>query len=262
MLCTAKHHTWRAATAAAAGPAADTGSASILFAPNTTEVQGLMLLLAKAAACPPDAVQPRRNSRASFYQYWAASAGAAAAAGHPECLSGGTEACRAQPACYLPLYRRQLVGHASAELAVAAAAAEPGSVDAVLDFTAWQQQASQHRQQGQQAAQQTWQQAQQGEQALQQGEQTQQQGEQQQRFLYPYTIRMNHSEVPPTRMRLNQVGHLPPAAATAVHAAHRPALPCAARTICAPSAGHPSSSHNASARPPTHPPIHPPTHAV
>ena len=120
MLCTAKHHTWRAATAAAAGPAADTGSASILFAPNTTEVQGLMLLLAKAAACPPDAVQPRRNSSASFYQYWAASAGAAAAAGHPECLSGGTEACRAQPACYLPLYRRQLVGHVSAELAVAA----------------------------------------------------------------------------------------------------------------------------------------------
>ena len=96
-----------------------------------------MLLVAKSAACPPDAVAPRRASDASFYRFWAASAAAAAAA-HPECGSSSA-ACRAQPACYLPLLERQLFGYASGQEAAAAAAGAPGTADAVLDFAAWQQ---------------------------------------------------------------------------------------------------------------------------
>lgn len=200
-----------------AGPAvarAD-GAARVAFAPNTTEVQRLMLLLAKAAACPPEAAAPRRNSSTSFYRFWAAGAAEAAAA-HPEC-AGAAAACRAQPTCYLPLFRRQLAGYATGEEAAAAAAAAPGTVDAVLDFTAWQQ--------GRQAP-------------AERSPPGQRPGlEQQQAPLghggqalgpapshaFAYTLRMNHSEVPPTRMRLNQVrlAGCPAAAAAAGFAKRR-----------------------------------------
>lgn len=166
-----------------------------------------MLLVAKAAACPPDAARPRRNSSASFYQFWAAAAGAAAAAGHPECLSGGAAACRAQPACYLPLFERQLVGHSSGEAAAAAAAAQPGTVDAVLDLTAWVQRAEQATQrlrhvapplERQAAGSQLWQlPLSTGGGGLSSAAASP--------SLLRYSIRMNHTDVPPTRMRLNQV---------------------------------------------------------
>lgn len=179
------------------GPAADRpdGAAQVLFVPNTTDVQRLMLLFAKAAACPPDSARLRRNSSTSFYRFWAASS-AAAAVHHPECW-GPAAACRAQPACYLPLFERQLVGLASSAEAEAAAAAQPGTVDAVLDFGAWQA--------GLDAA--RWQL--QGRQEAAEPQQHQQQREGSTRapppLAYAYTLRLNHSQVPPTRMRLNQV---------------------------------------------------------
>ena len=232
-----------------AGPASDApgDAARLLFAPNTTAVTGLMLLLAKAAACPPGgAISAYASSSASFYHFFAASAKAAAAE-HPECASGGADACRAQPACYLPLYQRQLAGHASAEEAAAAAAAQPGTVDALLDFTAWQQ-ALDARQaapgQGrQQAGTPEREPAQRqpprwrlleaapqrpprlaAQRSGQEGDEEEEGGEAWQQALlgreaggqrwwgvgsplvYSYTLRMNHSEVPPTRMLLNQVG--------------------------------------------------------
>lgn len=201
-----------------AGPASTRPdlAARIHFAPNTTAVQQLMLLLAKAAACPPDAVRPRRNSSASFYQYWAAAAGAAASAGHPECLTGGAAACRAQPACYLPLFERQLVGHASGDEAAAAAAAQPGTVDAVLDLTGWAQQARQTPQPAQHAAAAPPQR--QGgvplrppspspanNRGVERGGSTGGPPAGTSPFLFRYSLRMNHTDVPPTRMRLNQV---------------------------------------------------------
>lgn len=200
-----------AATCAGPASARPDGAARVLFAPNSTEVRDLMLLVAKAAACPPDAARPRRSSSTSFYRHWWASAAAAAEA-HPECLAGGAEACRAQPACYLPLFERQLEGHASGEAAEAAAAADPGTVDAVLDFSAWQQAGGSGPQLGG-----AWQEGLQGRQGRQQQQQQQwqQQARQQQQgqgpqlqggaLSFAYTLRMNHSEVPPTRMRLNQV---------------------------------------------------------
>ena len=43
------------------GPAATSGSATLYFAPDSSPtVRGVMLLLAKAAACPPDAAHPHR----------------------------------------------------------------------------------------------------------------------------------------------------------------------------------------------------------
>jgi hypothetical protein len=103
-------------------------------------------------------------------------------------------------------------------------------VDALLDFTTWQQALDAQRglqgQQGTLPAQQQPQQArwrllerpgaeaastQRGQQAGQglhpPGQLSLQQGprEVESRHVYGYTLRMNHSEVPPTRMRLNQV---------------------------------------------------------
>ena len=193
------------------GPASDRpdGAARLLFAPNTSDVQRLMLLVAKAAACPPDAARLRRNSSTSFYRFWAASS-AAAAAQHAECW-GAAAACRAQPACYLPLFERQLFGLASGAEAEEAAAAQPGTVDAVLDFSAWQAGLDAARQRQQEQQQQEGQQEGWPQRADPQ-QQQQQQGQQQATSPHPaaslsfaYTLRLNHSEVPPTRIRLNQV---------------------------------------------------------
>ncbi|KAL4853959.1 ATP-binding cassette sub-family A member 3 [Chlorella vulgaris] len=218
------------------GPASNApdGAAQLLYAPNTTQVTQLMLLLAKRAACPPTSVGPVAGA-SSFYHYFSASAKAAAAA-HPGCATGGTDACQAEPACYLPLFERQLVGYATAADATRAAAENPGTVDALLDFTTWQQALDEQRgQQGQQGSLPAQQQPQQArwrllerpgveaetQQAGQAGQAGQglhpsgqlslQQGprEVESRHVYGYTLRMNHSEVPPTRMRLNQFDLLP-----------------------------------------------------
>lgn len=135
-----------------------------------------MVLVAKGAACPPDSARTRRGTAMSWFRFWAASA-AAAAAQHPEC-GASADACRATPACYLPAFERQMAGFASGDEAQAAAAAAPGTVDAVLDFSAWQQ--------GQ------------GQRAVDGGPSGSSP------HAYTYTLRMNHSEVPPTRIRLNQ----------------------------------------------------------
>jgi hypothetical protein len=216
-----------------AGPAAAAidNAARLLFAPNTSDVSRLMLLLAKAAACPPDAARPRRSSSSSFFHFFAASAKAAAAA-HPECAASSA-ACQAQPACYLPLFQAQLQGHASGEEAEAAALAAPGTADAVLDFSAWQAalDAARHavpavstagpdqRSRGTPGAQRPVQQ-QRGRRALEPaaGDEALRAaglggwgdalgfGQPASSLSYSYTLRLNHSEVPPTRMRLNQVG--------------------------------------------------------
>lgn len=212
------------------GPASDRpdSSARILFSPNTTAVRQLMLLFAKASACPPDAARPRRNSSASFYQYWAASAGAAGAAGHPECVSGSAAACRAQPACYLPLFERQLSGHASSAGAAAEASALPGTVDATLDFSGWaaawekaegKQSQEPERQQGIDSGQTS------GTADSSHGSSgsnsgggvggsgvggiSSGRGSRGSPLQFKYVIRMNHTDVPPTRMRLNQFDLLP-----------------------------------------------------
>ncbi|KAK9842270.1 hypothetical protein WJX81_003820 [Elliptochloris bilobata] len=108
-----------------AGPARATGEARLLFAPNTSaDATALMRSAAAAVACPADAARKRPGAR-SFHALFRGSGGA-------QCEQQG--ACLGTPACWEGLLGRQIVGHPSEAEALAAAAAEPETVDAVVVF--------------------------------------------------------------------------------------------------------------------------------
>eukprot|EP00887_Chlorella_sp_A99_P005937 scaffold29.g5937.t1 len=215
------------------GPAAGSPSgARILFAPNASaHVARLALLLAAAAACPLDPGK-KQPSGSGFYRYFPIPDAP------PACLD--TTYCRTHKECHAPLLGAQLVGRASAAEAVAEAVAAPETVDAVIDFTAWDaprgsdrdvawepqgggnmagagqtdeaggrapEVGADGRLQRRVAGTAAWRQAQ------AQAQQQKQQREPEQGMggavggaggsVFRYTIRMNHTQVPFTRMLLN-----------------------------------------------------------
>jgi hypothetical protein len=154
----------------AAGPAAELGAARVLFAPDTRPVRDLMAHLARAAACPDDPKKSRAGST-SFYQYFRPPGSAPAG-----CRAGGRDACMRDSRCYAGLLEAggQLEGASSAEAAAAEAARLPGTVDAILDFTAWAAGAGAGSSR-----------------------------------LYSYELRLNHTALPPTRVLLDAFAAAP-----------------------------------------------------
>ena len=98
--------------------------ASILYSPNTTEMQQLMTVFAKQAACPLD---PKKVTVAtSFYQYFKNSDP------QPECQLASQ--CFTSSQCYQHLIDNSLRGFASEAEAVEYASQHPRAVDAALVF--------------------------------------------------------------------------------------------------------------------------------
>ncbi|GAB4821282.1 hypothetical protein N2152v2_008328 [Parachlorella kessleri] len=109
------------------GPASVDMAPRILYAPNSSEVESLMQLFGKAAACPADGTK-KRNTSESFFRYFAVP-------GAPhECLDPGY--CQSHDECYLPLLGSRLVAYPTAQAAEQAALAHPETVDAIIEFAA------------------------------------------------------------------------------------------------------------------------------
>lgn len=98
--------------------------AGILYSPNTTEMQQLMTVFAKQAACPTD---PKKTTIASsFYQYFKSSNRSS------ECQPASQ--CFASAQCYQHVAVNNLKGFASEADAVDYASRHPHAVDAALIF--------------------------------------------------------------------------------------------------------------------------------
>lgn len=98
--------------------------AGILYSPNTTEMQHLMTVFARQAACPSD---PRKTTVASsFYQYFKSSNRSS------ECQPASQ--CFASAQCYQHVVANNLKGFASEAEAVDYASQNPHAVDAALIF--------------------------------------------------------------------------------------------------------------------------------
>ena len=98
--------------------------ATILYSPNTTDMQQLMTVFAKQAACPAD---PRKVTVASsFYQYFKSSDTV------PGCQPASQ--CFTLPQCYQHVIANNLKGFASEADAVQYASHNPRTVDAALSF--------------------------------------------------------------------------------------------------------------------------------
>ena len=98
--------------------------ANILYSPNTTDMQQLMTVFAKQAACPAD---PRKVTVASsFYQYFKSSNTV------PGCQVASQ--CFTSPPCYQHVIFNNLKGFASEADAVDHASRNPHTVDAALIF--------------------------------------------------------------------------------------------------------------------------------
>lgn len=98
--------------------------AGILYSPNTTEMQQLMTVFAKQAACPAD---PKKTTLASsFYQYFKSS----------DTPSGCQSAsqCFTSPQCYEHVVAINLKGFASEADTVDYASRHPHAVDAAVIF--------------------------------------------------------------------------------------------------------------------------------
>lgn len=133
-------------------------SATILYAPNTTDVVELMGLFARQAACPSDPSKVTFGN--SFYQYFK---------GTETACQRDPSRCYSTPACHQHVITDNLLGFASDHDAVAYATQHPRRVDAAVIFDS----ASFETQN------------------------------------YAYTLRMNHTHMPSSRIILNPFDILP-----------------------------------------------------
>jgi hypothetical protein len=178
-------------------------SARVLWAPNgSAQAARLVSLLARRAACPADG-SDKSPSSASFYRFFAPRPEESVPAA---CADVGY--CTTHTECHAFLLGSRLIGVASAEEAAAAAAGDPGTVDAVLDLSASPalfppEGIGSSGLLGSQA-----------QPALVEGPERRlrkaaagrqytphRDGGQ---YMYRYTLRMNHSDVPATREMLNR----------------------------------------------------------
>lgn len=161
-----------------------------------------MLLVAQAAACPADSTK-KRPSGSSFFRYFPVPDAP------PECMNAAY--CWQHEDCYVPVVGVQLVGRASAEEAVQEAVAHPETIDAVVDWSAWQPSGAAA---ADGAARDLLDRSstggsRQGSSQLSSGEEQQLQQQHGEEAgsgggpVFRYTIRMNHTELPFTRMILN-----------------------------------------------------------
>lgn len=146
-------------------------AARVTVSPNDTLAQDVIALIARAAACPSDASKSAYPSP-SFYRYFGQASRAA------NC--SGAAYCRTTPSCSSALVGSHFQTWATREEALHAAIDAPGSVDAVLDLGPACE-------------------ALRGWRGVGGG-------------LGPlrYTIHMNHSAVPPTRLKYGLFDLVPP----------------------------------------------------
>lgn len=142
-----------------AGPAQHHNqSATILYAPNTTDVQDLMGLFARQVACPANPSKVTFGN--SFYQYFK---------GTETVCQHNVSRCYSDPACHQHVITDNLLGFASEHDAVAYATQHPRRVDAAVIFDTASFDSS----------------------------------------SFAYTVRMNHTHMPSSRMILNPFDILP-----------------------------------------------------
>lgn len=111
------------------GPASETLQAKLLYTPNTPEVTDVMRRFASSVACPFDPNTKHAVSE-SFFRFFPLPSDV------PEkCTSSDWRDCAELPDCYLPLMGEQIVGVESPEEAEMIVLRNPGTVDAIIDFS-------------------------------------------------------------------------------------------------------------------------------